>query len=281
MALEGALTRYRIGEILFDVARRQRTGILTVQGRDDIVAISFHRGLVVAADALNKTVEDGLREVLVEREWVSPEEFVVLSSEHLAGGGRVLDLLVERGYLGRDRMLEALREQTYRLLVEVFRWRGGDYKFYAGDEVFAEEGVKPIPVTEALVRAAREMGSDGPLVARVPSSDTVYQRGASGSISPPSESDLSLEEKSVLGAVDGRHTVAEIAEAADGDLFGTTYLLYRLEQAGLIRVRFAGGTSVASALDWSRSELAVGEPAPLRSTGPAPVPARRVVGRWG
>ncbi len=254
MALEGTLTRYRMAEILFEVARRERTGILTVQGQDDIVAISFLKGRIVAADALNRTVEDGLRDVLVEREWITLEEFSALASEHQAGGGRVLDLVVERGYLGRDRMLDALREQTYRLLLEVFAWRGGDYKFYGGDEVYSEEGLEPLSVSEALVRAAREMGSDGPLIGRVPSPDTVYQRGSSGSVSPPSESDLSIAEKSVLGAVDGHRTVAEIAEEAGGDPHETTHLLHRLEQVGLIRIRVAGGSVARAPIDWGQSE---------------------------
>src|ERR1044071_2934099 len=64
MAVEGTLDLFKLPEILQLVAQQKKTGILTVQGQQDIVAISFLNGRIVAADALNQTLEEGLSRVL-------------------------------------------------------------------------------------------------------------------------------------------------------------------------------------------------------------------------
>ena len=64
-----------------------------------------------------------------------------------------LDLLVERRYLERSQLLQALRFQTWKLLEQLLRWNEGDFKFYSGDEVSFEEGFNPISVEELLIHA--------------------------------------------------------------------------------------------------------------------------------
>ena len=53
MAVEGTLDLFRLPEILQVISQERKTGILTVQGADDIIAVSFLQGRIVAADALN------------------------------------------------------------------------------------------------------------------------------------------------------------------------------------------------------------------------------------
>lgn len=156
MAVEGTLDLFRLPEILQLISQQQKTGILTVQGQNDIVAISFLSGRIVAADALNQTMEEGLTRVLVSEGLLAPPELARANAEHQEAGGRLLDLLVERGYVPRPRLLEALRLQTSRLVEQLLRWEQGDFKFYSGDEVSYEEGLEPIPVEELLLQAGAE-----------------------------------------------------------------------------------------------------------------------------
>ncbi|HEY0782969.1 MAG TPA: DUF4388 domain-containing protein, partial [Thermoanaerobaculia bacterium] len=152
MSVEGSLDLFRLPEILQVISQQGKTGILTVQGLQDIVAISFLNGRIVAADALNQTLEEGLAEVLVGGGWVNPREFAEAAAEHQNTGGRLVDLLVERGYMERPQLLQALRVQTNRLLTQVLSWEQGDFKFYGGDEVSYEEGFTPISVEDLLLQ---------------------------------------------------------------------------------------------------------------------------------
>jgi hypothetical protein len=156
LAIEGSLDLFRLPEILQLIAQQRKTGILTVQGQSDIIAISFLQGRIVAADALNQTLEEGLAKVLVGEGMLAAQEMTRAQSEHLAHGGRLLDVLVEQRYLRREKLLEALRVQTSRLIGRLLRWDQGDFKFYSGDEVSYEEGFEPISIEELLLHSLED-----------------------------------------------------------------------------------------------------------------------------
>ncbi len=153
MSVEGNLDLFQLPEILQLIAQQQKTGILTVQGQEDIVAISFLHGKIVAADSLNQAVEEGLKLVLVSTGVLSGADFARASSEQASTGQRLVDFLVEQRFVSRTRLLEALRVHTRQLLEKLLDWREGDFKFYSGDEVAYEEGFVPIRVDELLLHA--------------------------------------------------------------------------------------------------------------------------------
>jgi hypothetical protein len=153
MAVEGTLDLFKLPEILQLISQQRKTGILTVQGQQDIVAISFLNGRIVAADALSQTLEEGLAQVLVKEGMISASDLHRAAAEHQSAGGRLIDLLVERRYLERSQLLQALRFLTWKLLEQLLRWNEGDFKFYSGDEVSFEEGFNPISVEELLIHA--------------------------------------------------------------------------------------------------------------------------------
>jgi hypothetical protein len=159
MAVEGSLDLFSLPEILQMISQQGKTGILTVQGQQDIVAVSFLLGRIVAADSLAHTVEEGLSKVLVSEGILGAADFARANSENHAAGARLLDFLVERRYLTREQLLAALRLQTVRQLESLLRWQEGDFKFYGGDEVSYEEGFEPIAVEDLLLRMLAEYGA--------------------------------------------------------------------------------------------------------------------------
>jgi len=156
MAYEGSLAEVSFAEVLQHVGRIQGTGILTLQGREEIIGVTFLDGEVVSVDAVNQAPEDGLGHVLEERALVTRDDFSSLVAENQSGGGRVIDLLVERGYLGRQQLLDALRQQTLRLCAEACAWNEGRFRFYLGDQVSYEHGIEPLGVDDLLTRLATD-----------------------------------------------------------------------------------------------------------------------------
>jgi hypothetical protein len=242
MAVEGSLDRFDLPEVLQLVSHQRKTGILTVQGDRNIVAVSFLRGEVVAADALNQTVEEGLGMVLVRRGLLTQPEFEAVASRHHAGAGRLIDLLVADGFLSRDDLLAALREQIHELLVELLGWQEGEFKFYAGDEVSFEEGFAPIPIEELLIRRLELRGAtgipaDGEVFVRV-DEPPVEIRDRLGEPRPDDTSDgvlwLSPEERGLYEHLDGAETVRSLATTSGLDTFKVRCALFRLLRAGVI-----------------------------------------------
>jgi hypothetical protein len=173
MAVEGTLELFKLPEILQLIAQQKKTGILTIQGQQDIIAVTFLNGQIVAADALNQTVEEGLAQVLMGERLISAADFARATAEHdSSGGGRLLDLLVDRGYIARPDLLRGLRLQTFRLLEQLLRWDKGDFKFYSGDEVPFEEGFVPIAVDELLYQVAEKAAGPRPAPVAAPRPST-------------------------------------------------------------------------------------------------------------
>lgn len=251
MALEGDLTVFRLPDILQMVAQQQKTGILTVQGEHDILAVSFLHGEIVAADALNQNFEEGLGEVLASQGVVRPEDFARVSEGHRSSGQRLADYLVDRGVISRFQLLSALRQQTYRLLLQVLRWSEGEFKFYSGEEVSFEEGVTPISVEELLMRSIGDLMGEGTLSGTLPHGFVAYERlptsrvtrllGRDGDLpgEDPNEVWLSADEERILDRLDGRTTASQVAESSGLGEYKTLYSLFRLLQAGLVRPRSA------------------------------------------
>ena len=91
MAVEGTLDLFKLPEILQLISQQRKTGILTVQGEQDIVAISFLTGRIVAADALNQTMEEGLAQILLREGMISAPDLARAASAHQGEGGRLID----------------------------------------------------------------------------------------------------------------------------------------------------------------------------------------------
>jgi hypothetical protein len=162
MAVEGSIDLFGLPQILQTISQQGKTGILTIQGQQDIVAVSFLGGRIVAADSLAHTVEEGLSKVLVGEGLLGAAEFARANVESQVLGGRLLDLLVERHYLTRQQLLAALRLHTVRQLEALLRWQEGDFKFYGGDEVSYEEGFDPISVEDLLLRTLSDFAGPSP-----------------------------------------------------------------------------------------------------------------------
>ncbi len=274
MALEGDLRVFRLPDILQMVAQQRKTGILTVQGEQDILAVSFLRGEIVAADALNQNFEEGLGEVLASQGLVRPEDFTRVAEGHRDSGQRLSDYLVERGVLTRQQLLGALRQQTYRLLLQVLRWTEGEFKFYSGEEVSFEEGVVAITVEELLMRSIGDLLGEGTLSGTLPHGFVAYERlpstrslrllGRDGDL--PEESPdhvwISADEEKILGLLDGHASAAEVAQTSGLGEYKTLYGLFRLLQAGLVRPRSAGEAGMPREVDVLPVDAPAAEPQP-------------------
>lgn len=237
MRTEGSIEQNGLSEVLLVLGREGRTGILTIQGRDEIIAFAFLEGGIVSADALNQTMEDGLGQVLSERGLIRDSEFAELASEYQAGGGQVVDLLVERGFVQRSELLEAVRGQTYKLCKQALGWTHGDFKFYQGEEVSYEEGIEPLSPEELLIRVGRDLNLDL-LPGGVPAGDSVYRRSQSAAAtSEPGAGGLDDLDEAAFTAfklIDGKRTLAELARESGVSEYRVAYLLNRWQDAGMI-----------------------------------------------
>ena len=276
----GNLEGRRLAELLAELGRRERTGVVTVQAEREIISIYLLAGEVVSADALNQTLEDGLGELVTERGLMSPEQYAGLAAEHQAGGGRVTDLLVERRFLSRTQLLEVLRLHNQRLCAQALAWTEGQYKFYSGDEVTYEEGILPIPVDELLGPSGGAPVDPEPASGSTPGAGTVFaprHRLAGESTDfERLEREIGADAPAIFDRVDGRRTVSEIAAAVGCSEFKASYALSLFEAEGWVERTHEVAPEAAVPAP-GLDDAALPEDPALEWE---PVPARRRRRRW-
>lgn len=271
MQLEGDLQTTQLPTLLRTVSALSTTGILTVQSEQDMLAVTFLHGRIVSADAMNQTMEEGLGQVLESQGLVAPETFSRLHEEQQSTGDRLVDLLLKKRLVRRRQLLEAIRLQTYRLLLRLLTWRDGEFNVFVGDEISYEDGIEPISVEELLVRAAGDLGVDGPVSGPIPEVDasfepvedsrTVQVLGRDGEERPSPDSVwLTPAEAEVLKHSAGGRSGAAIVERTDLDRYQVRFALHRLLQENLVR----------SAHRRSEAERPSPTPRPERASGHRP-----------
>ena len=278
MKLEGSLQDNQLVELLHQLAALRKTGILTVQSQTDIIAVTFLDGRIVAADALNEPMEEGLGQVIVSQGLVSADQFSMVASQAKAENERVANLLVQRGLVGRPQVLQALRLQTYRLLLQLLVWREGDYNVFVGDEISYEEGFDALSVEELLIRSIGDLSADSPIPGPIPDASDRFARGATSATvrvlgiegdEPSGEPGvvwLSSSEAGLYEHLQVERSGAELMNLTGLDEYSVRYCLYRLMSAGMIEPRASeqvapSPTPVAAPVD---------APAPVLSAAGAP-----------
>ncbi len=246
MKLEGRLQDVGLIGLLRSIGALKKTGILTVQSQSDIIAVTFLEGRIVAADALNQPMEEGLGQVLMERGLIDTDRFSALMSEAKGSGQRLATLLMSQGVVDRDEILRSTRLQTYRLLLRLLRWEEGEFNLFVGDEIAFEEGIVPLSIEELLIRSAADLGSEGLLKGPVPNLKDIFEKrsdsrqvrilGRDGDevVDDPTQVWLTLNEALLLDRIGGDRPGSSLATETGLDPDTVRFAFYQLLEAGLI-----------------------------------------------
>ena len=227
-------------DVLLTIGRQKGTGILTVQNEDRTVGITFNSGEVVSADSMNQSEAEGLAQILTEKGLVLQSELDQLAAEHEAGGGRIIDLLVDRHLLERDQLLEILRLRFFELSKQVLTWSSGEFRFFRVEEVSFEKGIRPLGVEELLIRSAEDLGPTGPLPGDLPTPQSIYTRaeeseaGRAHAQGSPFETELEegSEVLDMLHWLNGDRSAAEVSIESGIAQYKVLFALYVLQQGG-------------------------------------------------
>lgn len=223
MALRGTLRDFSLGEILQLIGYQRKTGVLTVEGEQDTVLVSFVDGRVVAADSVKRPFENRVGSLLVRAGKITPDILNRALEEQRRSKQRLGSALLARKAISADDLRVALRTQILNLIYRLFRWKDGRYFFSQESSVdYDSDHFTPVATENILMEAAR-MSDEWPLIeARIPSTDLVFRRApgteslslvSTESGPQPGELLVSREEAIVWKLVDGVRTVAEITES--------------------------------------------------------------------
>jgi hypothetical protein len=251
VGLEGTLRVFSLTDIFQMLGLQRKTGVLTVEGEDDTVTISFLGGQVVAAESEARRLENRLGNLLLRAGYVTQEQLDHVLAMQKETQQRMGFLLVRERLVDPQELREALRLQISRIVYSAFRWSDGKFRFTQEGMVdYDADHMAPV-TTDTILMEAAQMVDEWPLLQKkIGSVSTVYRRApgvenlrlVTGVKNPP-EGTLSVSraEAETWRWTDGQRTIGEIMERAflsDFDVLkGTVELMGRhlIERGAAVR----------------------------------------------
>lgn len=265
MGLEGTLRVFSLNDIFQVLGLQRKSGILTVEGEDDTVTISFLGGQVVAAESASRRLDNRIGHLLVRAGRIEESQLAEILEVQRDTQQRLGFLLIRDRLVTPEDLREALRLQILRIVYSAFRWTDGHFRFtQEGPIDYDADHMSPVP-TESILMESAQMSDEWPMLEKtVRSRDVVFRRapGVEGLrlVPPGSEAGegtlvVSKAEAESWRWIDGTRTVADILERAFLSDFETYKGLSELVGRHLI--------------EEGRVAARAPEPAPARPSAPA------------
>ena len=200
----------------------------------------FDQGMVVGVGfPLESGEENPLGKRLIRGGLISAENWKKAYRQHEEGLLGIEKVLVEGGMVTKEDLMASLRLLTFDTVYQLFKWKGGTFRFEAQPVSHDNEFVEPLS-SEYLLLDVLRMVDEWPMIAeRLPSFDMVMQK-----INPmatldtlngtPWEKSRTFQMEVIYDLLDGQRSIKEIIELSFVEEFETCKNLIVLMDAGLI-----------------------------------------------
>jgi len=233
--LHGDLAEAPLSATLHTLAEERLSGCLHVFDADGEEALVYLRhGAIYFIDMPRPERQLGAR--LVSSGALLPEALAeALEVQNSAlQAWRLGELLVRLGYVDQSVIEAFIVEQLLEDGAGLLNLSGGRWEFAEGEST--REGIAGgLPAPELLRQVIERQGAWTRLAQLVPGSRSVPRLSASG-MAADSALDLSSDAWAVLGHVDGRRPVWELADMCGFTLFEATYVIAKLVHGGSLEI---------------------------------------------
>jgi hypothetical protein len=177
MGLEGTLRVFSLTDIFQVLGLQRKSGVLTVEGEDDTVTISFLGGQVVAAESARHRLDNRIGHLLVRAGRIGEEQLAEILQLQKETQQRLGFLLIRDRLVTPEDLREALRLQILRIVFGAFRWTDGRFRFtQEGPIDYDADHMSPVPTESILMEAAQMLDEWPMLEQKVRSRNVVFHR---------------------------------------------------------------------------------------------------------
>jgi len=241
--IRGRLKALSIADILLFLRGLNRTGRLAARRDGDEVVLDLRGPYVVRAASTRSS--DRLEEVLVATGRITAGQADDLraraAAQPEAGIGRAL---IASGLLTPRELVAARRDQARRIVLALFDWSEGEYRFDDGRTPSGWTTPVDLPILDLVVDGIRRVADPALFALRLPSPDWVFEAGEEDGPVP-----LEPHEARILALIDGRRTIAELESRNEFTAAETRRVIFLLLTVGRIRPRSQAGMDVTEPLE--------------------------------
>lgn len=229
MALEGTIKDFGLADIFQLIALQKKTGLLTLESKENTINIYFHEGRILYADALRRWEGEKLGRILEKAGKISKEQLERALEIKKGTDHRLGYILIKENLITKGDLSEALQHQMKKLMFHLFRWKDGTYRFIPKKVSYDEDILTPIDTEYILMEGMRILDEWPAIEKRIPSFDIVFKK-----LDKEGEAPLSDEDRIVYNLVDGESDVGVIIDSSGIGEVETCNSLIRLMDSGLI-----------------------------------------------
>ena len=241
--IRGRLKALSIADILLFLRGLNRAGRLAARRGAEEVVLDLRGAYVVRAASTRPT--ERLEQVLVTTGRISADQAEELRGRAAAhpetGIGRAL---IASGLLTPRELVAARRDQARRVVLALFEWTDGEYRFEEGRASSGWTTPVDLPILDLVVEGIRSLADPALFAQRLPSPDWVFD-------APGGPGDVPLEphEERILALLDGRRTIAEVEALCEFTADETRRVLFLLLTIGHIRPRSQAAAETSEPLE--------------------------------
>ena len=238
MAVSGNLKTMLPGDLLQWLSLGQKTGTLVVTSKSVEKRVFFKQGRVISS--ASNDPRDYLGQFLISHGFLSEQELMKAMEVQQQSGILLGKILVMIDAISEPDLLRLMRLKAEEEIYDIFLWREGDFHF-VDDELPTMEMIPlEVDVTGIIMEGTRRVDEWSRIREVIPH-DVMIPIVAR---TIPVDS-LNEVQRTIVHAVDGKRTIAEIELEARATLFIVCSILNSLARDGYIRMAEPGGPVAA------------------------------------
>ncbi len=237
MALVGNIRDFGLSDFLYLVDRGYKTGGLHLSHEAEMALLFFEKGKLVMA---SRRPEDQHAELLVRLGIVSDTQLAQARQSLAArgNGATITQVIIDERLAKQEQFQGQLQSFTEEQVYGLFGWPEGEFRFEQNQrpDPGSPSIPTPISVDHLIMEGVRRIDEWGRIKDRIPATDMVVRF-----LEQPGEKakgvKLAAEEWRVFARINGRDTLAEIAQKTNLSDFDTCRIVYGFLTAGLVDVQ--------------------------------------------
>jgi hypothetical protein len=236
MALVGNIRDFGLSDFLYLVDRGYKTGCLHLSRNGETASLYFEKGKLIAAARTDQSAL--VTDLLHTKGKLTPQQMQhAVQTQRNDGGASLVQVLTELNYITRDDLQRVLQQHIEESVYGLFGWPDGEFRFEQNQKPATTAPIMPtpLPVEHLIMEGVRRIDEWGQIRERIPSTDMVVKF-----VEQPGEKakgvQLAPEEWRVFARINGRDTLAEIAQKTNLSEFDVCRIVYGFLTAGLVDV---------------------------------------------
>ena len=224
----GDLAVTPLAEVLATINRYRVPGVLTLAREGRLRKIQLDDGIIAFASSNERELSLGM--YLLKTGILKPDAAREAEARRTQDGLRLGQVLLQMGILTPESLNRAVLVQVREILWSSFDWEMGEVAFDIGPREGRELVRIDLPIPEAILAGIRRTADVRRMVARLGSSQTIFERTQSPAISLFTEA-----EQKYYREIDGHTPLQKLCTRGPGNVSENARILYALFCLGLLR----------------------------------------------